>query len=54
MRLECSLQDAGQLSLAEIHTAKIASLLLILYIQHFPDRHTLRRNLQTYTELLCE
>lgn len=44
--LTCFLQDAGQLTLAEIHAAKIASLLLILYIQHFPDGHTLGWNLR--------
>lgn len=54
MRFKRILQDIGQLTPAEVQAVKTAALLLILYVQHFPDRHILGRNLHTYTELLCE
>lgn len=44
--LKCILQGAGQVTLAEILAAKITFLLLIPYIQHFPDRHTFGINLR--------
>lgn len=46
MCLKCILQYAGQLPSAEIHATKIASLLLILCVQHFPDRHALGQHLR--------